>query len=331
MLQCVLQVGVIGISFKTAGLPLREAFARAAEVFADERAYFFPNPVICLSTCERVEFYFSAPDLAEAQIHLLTWLKKTIAEPFEHQPYTYFGLDAFVHLCRVTSGLDSAVVGESDIQRQVKVAYARAPERLPSCLHYVFQKALRVSKGVRSQTACTANLYSAVWKILGEHSVNIFQSPILLVGYSEWNRGLLSFLQHKGVQNISLITQSPDQIHLPIPVYGREELARWTAYDLIFCATTATDYLICGASHRKHLIFDLGVPRNVDPAVGLQEGIFLYNIEQIDQQLEPSLSSPSEEQVREHALRLARLYRAKILRGQGSEGRGSRLEYFPSR
>ena len=328
MTLCILEVGVIGISFKTAGLPLREAFARAAEVFADERAYFFPNPVICLSTCERVEFYFSAPDLAEALVHLLAWLKRAIAEPFEHQPYTYFGLDAFVHLCRVTSGLDSAVVGESDIQRQVKVAYARAGERLPSCLHYVFQKALRVSKGVRSQTACTANLYSAVWKIIEEHASEY--SQVLLVGYSEWNRGLLSFLQHKGVQNISLITQSPDQIHLPIPVYGREELARWTDYDLIFCATTATDYLIYGSSPRKHLIFDLGVPRNVDPAVGLQEGVFLYNIEQIDQQLEPSLSSPSEELVREHALRLARLYRAKILRGRGSGGRESRLECFPS-
>lgn len=328
MPQCVLRVGILGISFKTAALELREAFARAAEVFADGRNYFFPNPVICVSTCERVEFYFHAEDLAEAQAHLLSWLKSSVSEVFEHQLYTYFGLDAFVHLCRVTSGLDSAVVGETEIQRQVKVAYTRT-KNLPSCLHYVFQKALRVSKGVRSHTASPSNLYSAVWQIILEKQMDLPRAKILLVGYSEWNRGLISFLHHKGINALTLSTQTPQS--LPLVVRGREELSRWNDYDLIFCATISSDYLIYGQGAKQHLIFDLGVPRNVDPKVGLQEGVALYNIEQIDQRLPLFSSQLAEERVFEHALRLARLYRVKTLRGQEIWGTESRLECFPSR
>lgn len=330
MLQCVLRVGILGISFKTAGLQLREAFARAAEVFLDERSCFFPNPTICISTCERVEFYFHAEDLAEAQAHLLSWLKRSVEEPFDHQLYTYFGLDAFVHLCRVTSGLDSAVVGETDIQRQVKVAYLRA-KPLPSCMHYIFQKALRVSKEIRSQTTSTPNLYGAVWQIILENQIDLARAKVLLVGYSEWNRGLISFLQHKNITSLTLSTQSPERLSLPIRLRGREELQNWIDYDLIFCATTASDYLLRGSAAKQHLIFDLGVPRNVDPEVGKQSGVCLYNIEQIDQRIAPQLSECAEERVLEHALRLAKLYKLKILRGQETWGRGLRLECFPSR
>src|SRR3989344_5631616 len=103
--SCVLRVGVIGVNFKTAELPLREAIAKSAQSLAGERSLFFPCPTVLLSTCNRTEIYFSADDLAQVQSELLSLLRRQVAEPFEHRLYSYFGIDCFAHLCRVAAGL----------------------------------------------------------------------------------------------------------------------------------------------------------------------------------------------------------------------------------
>src|SRR5207244_4328762 len=143
----------------------REAIARAAQSLSGEKGIFFQHPIVVLSTCNRTEIYFSAENLAEAHSDLLAHFRKQIEEPFEHRLYSYFGIDCFAHLCRVASGLDSAILAETEIQRQVKVAYA-AGRVLPSCLHYIFQKALKVSKGMRNQMAISSpTLYTTLWQL----------------------------------------------------------------------------------------------------------------------------------------------------------------------
>ena len=104
-----------------------------------------------LSTCHRTEIYFSALNLAEAHSEILQVLRREIALAFEHELYSYFGFDCFLHLGYVVSGLDSVIIAESEIQRQVKVAYEEVQwyYPLPSCLHFLFQKSLKIGKEKR--------------------------------------------------------------------------------------------------------------------------------------------------------------------------------------
>jgi len=319
----LLQVGVIGVNFKTAELPLREAIAKSAASLAGEKRLFFPHPTILLSTCNRTEIYFHAPDLAQAQSDLLSLLRRQVEVPFEHRLYSYFGIDCFAHLCRVAAGLDSAILAETEIQGQVKTSYGKACEilALPSALHYLFQKALKVAKSVRSHLAIdrgAPTLFGTLWQIAAQSLGNLKDKRILLVGYSEIHRGFSSFLAHKGIEKLTFCTRSPESVH-QWRACGREEITRWDEYDLISCASKADDFLIHGPGKKRHLIFDLSVPRNVDPRVGGGD-IALYNIEQIDQIIEQKKFMPSDSLERleahlwENVLHLAHLYRDKVER-----------------
>ena len=319
---CLLRVGVIGMNFKTAQIGLLEQISRAAQYLSGERGLFFKHPTIILSTCNRTEIYFSALDLAEAQGDILCFLRSHIEGSFEHKLYSYFGIDAFSHLCRVTAGLDSAILAETEIQRQVKLAYAKSKGTLilPECLHYVFQKALKIGKQVRSEAFLekgSVTLYGTLWQRSIEILGDLKKRSILLIGYSEINRGFASFLLHRGVHDFFLCTTKPADVSLEgAIVCGREVLNHWKNYDLIVCASKSAEYLIAGEG-KGGLIFDLSVPRNVDPAV---QGVQLMNIEQIHQLIERKQQSQgirlaeSETFIEKSVFHLARLYRAKIER-----------------
>ena len=148
-----MKIGMIGISTKSSELPLRELLAKACPkcLGGDSEAAAEYN-VVLLSTCHRTEIYFSSEDLASTQTELLHVLRREIQEPFEHQIYSYFGIDCFVHLALVTAGMDSLILGESEIQRQVKMAYETAClyRALQSCLHFLFQKSLKIAQEART-------------------------------------------------------------------------------------------------------------------------------------------------------------------------------------
>jgi glutamyl-tRNA reductase len=302
----MLPVGILGINFKTAKLTLREAAAFAAERLNRRYPFLFPHPIIVLSTCNRTEIYFSGDDLAQVHSDLLAYLRECIEETFEHQLYSYFGNDCFAHLCRVAAGLDSAILAETEIQRQVKVAY-REGRLLPSSLHYLFQKALKVGKLIRNHFVFeekSPTLYTTLWK-----SAAWKKKRILLVGYSEINRGLLSFLMHRNVENISLCTTDPSQVKLEgVRLFNREILKRWDEFDLIVSATKASGYLISGKTDKETTLFDLSVPRNVDPNIGAK----LYNIDQLIQERLPTpFVEQCEDLIWDQVARLSEIYRLK--------------------
>jgi glutamyl-tRNA reductase len=305
----MVSVGVLGVSHKTADLSLREAIARGAQTLSGEKALFFSHPIVLLSTCNRTEIYFSAPDLGQAHSDLLAYLRLKVSEPFENRLYSYFGVDCFSHLCRVAAGLDSAVLAETDIQRQVRQAYAQS-RNLPSCMHYIFQKTLKVSKEIRNRMTIqqgAPTLYGTLWSLADWE-----KSQILLVGYSELNRGLISFLKHRGMKGMTLCTQNPSRIQIDqVKVVSREVLENWQDYDLIVCASKAEKYLIGGKCDRKVVIFDLSVPRNVDPTTQA----IVYNIEQINQMIAAKQIGHTLEEreayIRDYVLKLIRIYRFK--------------------
>ena len=324
MIHSALNVGVIGLNHKTASLLFREEMAKGASALSGEKALFFPYPTVLLSTCNRTEIYFSAENLAEAHSDLLLFLRRYIETPFEHRLYSYFGLDCFAHLCRVAAGLDSAILAETEIQRQVKVAYERAAEyaRLPASLHYIFQKGLKVGKEIRSQGAMSLGaptLANAIWE-LAKGFLQGTRKQILFVGYSEMNRALISYFYRKKIEGLTLCTRNPAAVRSPCRSVDRSELHRWVEYDLILCASSSERYLVEGESKRAHFIFDLSVPRNVDPRLGHAANIRLYNIEELNQIIDQKQQAQSrdfersEEFVWEKAVQLAHLYSENRLR-----------------
>src|SRR3984885_11438474 len=195
----LMRIGVLGINFKSGEIHIREFVSQACQKKISRltdvaRKY----ACVVLTTCNRVEIFFSAPDLAEAHSELLHLLKEEIPIAFEHKLYSYFGCDCFMHLAQVTSGLDSAIVAESEIQRQVKLAYEQTLlyYPLPSSMHYLFQKSLKLGKEIRSSLSFSQPQVT-IAKILFEISEQILKdltdTPLLFIGNSEINRRTMAY------------------------------------------------------------------------------------------------------------------------------------------
>jgi len=291
-------IGVFGINFKTAQLALHEAIARDAQSLIAMRPTL---PWVVLSTCNRTEIYFSGSDIEAVQKELYSYFSTTSGI------YALRGQECFIHLSRVIAGLDSAALLETDITRQVKKAYADACLRsvLPGSLHYLFQKSLKIAKSTKnlfSSQMKGPTLLNTLWRIAEQELGNLQKQKILLVGYSKTHRSFASFLQRKGVHDFVFCSQNPDLV-LGCSVVGREELSQWNQYDWISCASKADHFLIQGKGSKKHLIFDLSVPRNVDPRVE-SEDVKLWNMSEINKevQLEGNAWEGSIDRMESHVL-----------------------------
>lgn len=280
-----MRIGVLGINHKSADLKVREMVAGACQ-----KLFSNLNGVL-LSTCNRTEIYFSHSDLASFHSEVLRALQTEISTPFEHALYAYFGRDCFFHLACVTAGLDSAVIAETDIQRQVKHAYAQAAtcKELSSSLHFLFQKCLKIGKWTRSHEPIfkmTVSLEQIIFHLIE----SMFNSPfsILFAGNSEVNRKIIRFFVRRGIRKISLSTRTPHVIESfaldhGISLGGSDLLAEWEKFDIVISGTNHADYVIKNTLGipQTRLILDLSIPRSVHPDIHRHSSITLLNIEQL--------------------------------------------------
>lgn len=313
----MLQIGVLGINHKTAGIDVREKVAKAVST----NCHFFTFPFIILSTCNRTEIYFSASDLAIAHSAILANFRLQMGPFSEHYFYSLFHSDCFYHLCKVTAGLDSAVIGETEIQGQVKEAYLKAIN-VNSCLHFAFQKALHIGKQARKQGTQCHTLFSTIW----EMAQNCPKENILFIGNSQINRSLATFLLQKKISQFSICTEHVSPFWKKARLYDRNVLKFWQQFDLIICATRSEGFLITGNGSPKNTIFDLSLPRVVDPLVG--QSAALYNIEQVHKSMQVT-DYQGDMFVRATAMRHAIAYKLKMQRGQESGEMESHREYSP--
>jgi glutamyl-tRNA reductase len=242
--------------------------------------------------------YFSAEDLAEAHSALLHVLREEIPFPFEHKLYAYFGSDCFEHLAQVTAGLDSMVIAESEIQGQVKQAYEQTclHYALPSAMHYLFQKSLRLGKHLRSQSVFPRGhitIPRMVYDLWSHLSSDIKTKKVLFIGNSEINRKVLKFFKYKGIDRLSLCTRSvlsarDMSIEPQLEILDWTQLSSWEDYDAVVSGTNASSFLIRDVKEgvKTQVIFDLGVPRNVDPRLSRNPHISLFNIDELGLMLE---------------------------------------------
>ncbi len=284
--------GVLGINHLLAPVALRGAIAEIANRrLHHDRSIHGDQSLILLSTCNRIEIYFSSPTLSWTHSYLLEILKRECPLPFDQLLYTFFGKACLRHLMRVTSGLDSALMGETEIQGQVKRAYLESSEirQLPFELHFLFQKSLHVGKKIRNRhlkRGAEASLESGVEIILEKHLKP--GTPLLLVGASETNHRIALHLRKRGKYPFSLSNRTAskgDQLAMSLGCPFIPWKAWQEAQGIVFATSSPTTlldpedtFLFDG---KKRLLIDLGVPQNVDPRLRANPGVTLFDIDEI--------------------------------------------------
>lgn len=294
-----MHIGVIGINHKLAPLALRETIAKACT-----RRFSLENPLhdgtfVLLSTCNRSELYFHSTSLAAGQEQILSILKEEIEEEFDQKLYTFFGFDCFLHLTRVTSGLDSAIIAETEIQGQVRAAYEMAASKmlLSKDLHFLFQKSLKIAKDVRREHLIPCQVpdleHALFW-----HAKEFFQNENVLpaplfIGTSEINLKIARFFHQKGIKEMHICnrTTASSEHHasqMQANVLPWDSLkTSWHTYPWIICATKSPHYILQNRPlvHEKTLLIDLAVPRNIDPSLN-DDSCKVLNIDDLNSLLE---------------------------------------------
>jgi glutamyl-tRNA reductase len=299
----------IGVSHKTAPVEVRERLAlsegRAAEFLRDLRGDTDVHEAVGISTCNRMELYLVVGDPVEAESAALTMLaSRSGIRPTELAPgiFTHRNCDAARHLYRVSSGLDSMVVGEAEVQGQVKRAYeaALAARTTGPLTNRMFNAALATGKRVRSETAIGAGALSlpAVAVTLARELLGELRGrEVVIVGTGETAELTARALADSGVKPVFVASRRRDRaVSLARRFEGSsvsfDELPRTLHRADIIVTATASPYLLLeaeelaavarGREGRSLLMIDLAVPRDIDPACAALDGVSLYDIDDLE-------------------------------------------------
>lgn len=294
---------VLGVSHKTAPLSLRERLAIAPENIPELLDSLLENEgvdeAVLLVTCNRTELYVSvAPQATPTVVRWLSALSG-LGNGLDKYLYQHRDLAAAHHLFRVAAGLDSLVLGETQILGQIKAAYRIAHQDAATVgpeLHRLFQHALGLAKDLRTEASLDSlrSLPYAAAKLAVNRMGNLSGIHAVLVGAGETMATLAFHLHERGVGKLTILNRSlPKAIALANEydaLYGSldalPEVLR-TA-DIIASATSSKDPLITPellvprtAKRDSMLILDLAVPRDVAPTVANLEGIELVTVDDL--------------------------------------------------
>ena len=297
---------VVGLNHRTAPVELREKLAvgpsdlvrRTAELKLREGL----DEIVLLSTCNRVEVYAAARHPRRITHSLLGSL---CAEPhdFRSCSYAYEDLEAVRHLFRVAAGLDSMVVGETEISGQVKLAYeiARSAKLTGGTLNRVFQGAFQAVKEIRTRTGIGRGATSVggasvelAEKIFGH---DLSKQSVMIIGAGHMGEACVRHLTKKGAQSILVSNRSFDRaVELATQFQGRalcfeDCRTAMAGADIVVVSTGCPKILLHRADfeqamaarrNRPLILIDISVPRNIDPAAHHVENVYLYNIDDLN-------------------------------------------------
>lgn len=298
---------VIGATHHRTPLAVREKLSLNAENEAALRAQLAGlaglREFAMLNTCNRVEFYgvASAPDAAQRVAAAFCACQHFPLEEFEKVGLRLRGRDAVQHLLEVSAGLDSQIVGETEIFGQVKDAYATAQAQGTTgpVLNRVFQKGFQAAKHVRSHTAITEGQVS-VANVAVDLAGNIFgdlgTTRILLLGAGEIGEKTAKAFKSRGASALTVASRRFDRAMELATALGASAMpfeqreTRLAEFDVVVCATSAPDAVITlpiakAAMHKRParplFFIDQALPRDVDPAAAEIENVFLYNLDDL--------------------------------------------------
>jgi len=304
----VSEVLAIGVSHKTAPVAVRERLAltpgKVGEFLRDTQALGDVQEAVAISTCNRTEVYVVAREPVEAETRVLGMLaRKAGIRPTElaESIYALRNCDAARHLYRVTSGLESMIVGEAEIQGQVKRAYddALAAQSTGPLTNHLFRAALATGKRVRSETQIGArrmSVSSLAAALVSEQLEGLERREVLLVGAGETSELAARALADRGVEAIFVANRRRDRALSLAQRFGGQAMSfdelpqQLERADALLCTTSSPHPILTGEDvaavmeargGRPLLILDLAVPRDVAPDVREVAGVSLYDIDDL--------------------------------------------------
>jgi glutamyl-tRNA reductase len=315
-----MKLQMIGCSHKLAGVDVRERLTftppEAGAALDLWQSRFPLTEAVLLSTCNRVELYTAAngPDelpCADAMTGFLADARHLAPEAIRPTLTANQGKETVEHLFAVASSLDSMVVGEAQIVAQVKKAYELADQRGTTgpLTHSVFQAALRTARRVASETTIQRRRVSIPSIAVADFAMRVFESfhdkRVLVLGAGEMAEETLEHLLAQGTRDFVVCNRTIDRAEELAGRFGGHAIPwdiRWREMidaDLVISAIGASAPVIPaiefaervapGRQQRPIFMLDLAVPRNIEPAVGDELGVYLYSIDELREACEQNL------------------------------------------
>ncbi len=306
-----MSVVVIGLSHRSAPVELRERFAfpesNIPDVLKQLRESGLIAEGVVLSTCNRVEIY-AATSLAPDD-QFFARVKKFLIEHHAYdgelgdELYTFAEPHSLEHLFKVASGLDSMVIGETEILGQLKAAYELAFQNkfTGARLNKAFQRAFNVAKQIRTETNIqrgSVSVMSAAVELAEKIFSSLAEHEVLIIGAGETSEKTARAFQSRSVNKIIVTNRSPERAQALAAELGQGTgTVPWAEWPEVFeridiaVSSTASPVFILDRAqleplmrrrqHRPLLLIDIAVPRDIDPAVSELENVYLYNVDDL--------------------------------------------------
>ena len=294
-----------GISHKSTSLEVREKFAfnkeKIDEIIANLKSLTPFDNGIFLSTCNRTEFYSfcKRTDIKVFDQYLENLTGKNI-NLRKNDQYLFSNNDAFKHLLRVMTGIDSMIVGEPDIFGQVKKSFQNSKEflYLGSELEIIFNRAINLSKDIRSETELSKNPLS-IASLVESKILELEKKPILIIGGGDVGRALIKRLNERNYQ-LKLFNRSEITIENIKSNPLKELDSNISDFQIIVIAASADSPLFdLDNLSDDAVIFDLAIPRNISEEQKNSMGISILTLDEISEMVKANLKG------REEAVKLA--------------------------
>lgn len=316
-MNTAVRIAMVGCNHRLSSLAVRERLAFTPEQTQDAlAAWRVTHPdreAVLLSTCHRVELYAAAAD-PQANIDsasLVDYLANFHNVPVEEiggQLLALEGVDVVRHLFRVASSLDSMVLGEAQILSQVKQAYEMASElgSIGPVTHSAFQAAIRARRRIASETSLYRHRVSIPSVAIADFAARIFErfddKRVLVIGAGKMAQETLQYLADAGVKQIVVLNRNFERAQsLANTWHGRP--APWSelndqlvAADLIISTTGADrpvvtlhdyrEYVARRRQQRPLFVLDLAMPRDFEPEIADELGVYLYAIDDLKEACE---------------------------------------------
>jgi glutamyl-tRNA reductase len=301
-----MKIFVAGLSYRTTPVEVRERLAvhRSRLQCCGCRLKLRGNlsEVVLLSTCNRVEIYGVSPWIHGRVQQLFQELTNTDLD-FTPHLYVKEGVEAARHLFSVASGLDSMVIGETEITGQVKSAYeaAKAAGLTGKKMNRLFQTACRVTKKIRTETAIGRGATS-VGSVAVELAEKVFDrdlsaKTVMILGAGKMGEACVKHLAKRGAKTVLVANRSVERAEKLAAEFGgravrlEDSAAALTDADILVSSTGSADIVlrredvakILPARHNRPLVLvDIAVPRDIDPAVAELPNVYLYDIDDLE-------------------------------------------------
>jgi glutamyl-tRNA reductase len=321
-----LQLRMVGCDHRHSSLAVRERLAftptQTADALAAWRLVYPQTEAVLLSTCNRVELYTAAeeparPLAAQSLAQHLADFHNVPVEDIRSELVTLDDEAVVEHLFRVAASLDSMVVGESQILSQVKQAYELAGQigSTGPVTHQFFQSALRVARRVAHETSLHRHRVSIPSVAIADFAPRIFErfddKQVLVIGAGKMAHETLSYLVDAGVERLVVINRD-QQRAVALAAQWKGRAAPWDALavelvaaDLVVSTTGADRPIVSLADFRRLVarrrqqrplfILDLAMPRDFEPAIGQELGVYLYGIDDLTEACQRNRSARAKE------------------------------------